>query len=164
HLPTNTLTETATLSSGIGQPYTMTVIGPDGTLYGIQAGRIFAFGNTPQLSVGDVTVDEAAGTATFTVALNVTNTLAVTLTSGPPRRPGPGRGRLHRRLGYAHVRPGRDHQDRHGRRHRRPPQRGQRDLLPEPVRPVQRGDRRRPGPGHDHRRRPRAVAVGQRRL
>ncbi len=39
-------------------PYTMTVIGVDGTLYGIQMGRMFALGETPKLSISDVTLTE----------------------------------------------------------------------------------------------------------
>ena len=39
----------------------------------------------------------------------------------------------------------------------------ERDLLRQPHEPGERDDRRRPGPGHDHRRRPAAVAHDQRR-
>jgi hypothetical protein len=42
--PTNSLTARVTLSSGIGEPYTPTVIGPDGKVYGINNSTLFACG------------------------------------------------------------------------------------------------------------------------
>jgi hypothetical protein len=83
---TNTLSESLQLTSGIGQPYTMTVVGVDGTVYGIQIGKLFAMGVTPQLSVSDPVITEGTGGttfATFTVTLNyprtVTGTNAITV-------------------------------------------------------------------------------------
>jgi hypothetical protein len=43
-LPTNTLTEPLTLTAGIGEAYTPTVSGPDGTIYIIANGILFAVG------------------------------------------------------------------------------------------------------------------------
>jgi len=83
HLPTNTLAEAIQLTNGIGQPYTMTVIGVDGTVYGIQIGTLFAIGKTPGLSVADVAVAEGTGgtvTATFTVSLDFPRREAITVT------------------------------------------------------------------------------------
>ncbi len=73
HLPTNTLIEPLTLTSGIGQPYTMTVIGVDGAMYGIQMGQLFALGQTPRMSISDPVFTEGTGgatNATFTVSLD----------------------------------------------------------------------------------------------
>jgi Calx-beta domain/Dockerin type I domain len=79
HLPTNTLTESVTLTTGIGQPYTMTIIGMDGTMYGIEDGILFALGKTPGLSVNDVTVPYVGTAATFTVTLDFPRTTAITV-------------------------------------------------------------------------------------
>src|SRR5205085_7849422 len=43
-LTTNTLSETATLTSGIGEAYTPTLIGVDGTVYAINNAILFAIG------------------------------------------------------------------------------------------------------------------------
>jgi hypothetical protein len=43
-LRTNTLTETITLTSGIGEAYTPTIIGVDGTVYAINNATLFALG------------------------------------------------------------------------------------------------------------------------
>ena len=40
----NTITETITLTAGIGEAYTPTVIGPDGTVYAINDAILFAVG------------------------------------------------------------------------------------------------------------------------
>jgi len=81
-LTSNTLSEVVQLSNGIGQPYTPTVIGMDGTVYGIQIGKLFAIGMKPQFSIGDVSVSEGdSGTvnATFTVTANFTNVQTMTV-------------------------------------------------------------------------------------
>lgn len=44
---TNTLAETITLTNGIGEAYTPTMIGVDGTVYAIANGILFAIGGTP---------------------------------------------------------------------------------------------------------------------
>jgi hypothetical protein len=41
-LATNTFTQSITLTSGIGEAYTPTLIGPDGTVYAINDGTLFA--------------------------------------------------------------------------------------------------------------------------
>ncbi len=43
---TNTLSETVTLTSGRGEAYTPTLIGPDGTVYAIADGTLFAIGQS----------------------------------------------------------------------------------------------------------------------
>src|SRR4030095_9396646 len=40
-----------TLNQGIGQPYVPTVMGPDGTVYTLNGGTMFALGNDPSTSV-----------------------------------------------------------------------------------------------------------------
>ncbi len=82
HLPTNQLVEPLVLTSGIGQPYTPTVIGVDGSLFGIQNGSLFALGQTPRMTIGDVVIAEGTGgatTATFLVSLNYPRTQAISV-------------------------------------------------------------------------------------
>jgi hypothetical protein len=43
-LTTNTLADTITLTSGIGEAYTPTILGPDGTVYAINDAKLFAVG------------------------------------------------------------------------------------------------------------------------
>jgi hypothetical protein len=47
NLATNTLSQTITLTTGIGEAYTPTLIGPDGTVYAVNNATLFAVGNTP---------------------------------------------------------------------------------------------------------------------
>lgn len=79
HLPTNTITESLTLTNPSGQPYTMTVIGTDGTMYGIEDGILFAIGKTPGVSVSDVTVPYVGTSAMFTMTLDYPRTLPITV-------------------------------------------------------------------------------------
>jgi hypothetical protein len=79
HLPTNTLTESLTLTNPSGQPYTMTVVGVDGGMYGIEDGIMFALGKTPALSVNDITVPYVGTSATFTVTLDYPRTSSITV-------------------------------------------------------------------------------------
>jgi hypothetical protein len=79
HLPTNTLTEFLRLTPASGQPYTMTVIGMDGTMYGIQDGILWAHGKTPGLSISDTTVPYVGTSATFTLTLDYPRTTAITV-------------------------------------------------------------------------------------
>src|ERR1043166_1348876 len=51
NLVTNSLDQAITLNQGIGQPYVPTVIGPDGTVYTLNGGALFATGNDPSTSV-----------------------------------------------------------------------------------------------------------------
>ena len=51
NLATNSLDQAITLNSGIGQPYVPTVIGPDGTVYTLNGGTLFAIGNNAEVSV-----------------------------------------------------------------------------------------------------------------
>jgi hypothetical protein len=51
NLVTNTLDQNVILNPGIGQPYVPTVIGPDGTVYTLNGGTLFAMGNNPGVNV-----------------------------------------------------------------------------------------------------------------
>jgi hypothetical protein len=51
NLSNNSLDQTITLNEGIGQPYVPTVIGPDGTVYTLSGGTLFAIGNDPAVKV-----------------------------------------------------------------------------------------------------------------
>jgi hypothetical protein len=51
-LAANCLTESATLSPGIGEPYVPTVLGPDGTIYTLNGGTMFALGGLTNVAVG----------------------------------------------------------------------------------------------------------------
>ena len=84
-------------------------------------------------------------------------------TTRPPTAPRPRRPTTRPAQRHADVHAGPDLEAGHGAGQRRPARRGERDLLRQPHEPVERDDRRRPGRGHDHRRRPAAVAVDQRR-
>jgi len=51
NLATNSLDQAVRLTEGIGQPYVPTVIGPDGTVYTLNGGTLFALGNGPSVTV-----------------------------------------------------------------------------------------------------------------
>ena len=51
-LRTNTFTQSATLTAGVGEAYTPTVIGPDGTVYAINNGILFAIAPEPVSVLG----------------------------------------------------------------------------------------------------------------
>ena len=86
NLSTNTLSETVTLTSGIGEAYTPTIIGTDGTVYAINGAILNAVGRrtagTVSISIGNASVTEGnTGTANtlFTVSLSAAsaNTVSV---------------------------------------------------------------------------------------
>lgn len=81
-LTTNQLSQTITLSAGVGEAYTPTAIGADGTVYAINFGILNAVGRAPSLSINDVSVAEGnSGTtdATFTVTLSTSSAQTVTV-------------------------------------------------------------------------------------
>jgi hypothetical protein len=47
-LTTNCFTQVQTLTAGLGEAYTPTVIGPDGTVYAINDSKLFAVGAVPE--------------------------------------------------------------------------------------------------------------------
>jgi hypothetical protein len=75
-LTTNTLTQVVNISPGVGEPYTPTSVGPDGTVYVINGGNLFALGApthyslTVTASVDPVTSGKAVS---FTVTMVSTN-------------------------------------------------------------------------------------------
>jgi hypothetical protein len=56
-LTTNTLSQQITLTSGLGEAYTPTLIGPDGTVYAINNATLFAVGVTPLKKKAQLTSD-----------------------------------------------------------------------------------------------------------
>jgi hypothetical protein len=83
----NSLTQKVVLTPGVGEAYTPTVVGPDGTTYAINDAILFAVGsNTPDIS-GAVTVTRGCmiggvGQGLMMQPVRVTNTLPYTL-NGP---------------------------------------------------------------------------------
>lgn len=51
NLATNSLDQAVVLNPGIGQPYVPTVIGPDGTVYTLNGGTLFALGSVPGVTI-----------------------------------------------------------------------------------------------------------------
>ena len=69
---TNSLSQAVALSPGSGEPYVPSVIGPDGTVYTLNGGTMFALGNagvrmTLVSSVPDVRKVVAGRALTFSV-------------------------------------------------------------------------------------------------
>jgi hypothetical protein len=60
-LTTNTLSQRIALTSGIGEAYTPTVIGPDGTVYAINNATLFAVGRSPAKADPAATAPQALG-------------------------------------------------------------------------------------------------------
>ena len=75
NLATNSFAEAVALSPGIGQPYVPTVIGPDGTLYTLNGGNLFAVGSKADVTVKitssapDVRTTVAGTFVTFTATV-----------------------------------------------------------------------------------------------
>ena len=76
-LATNSFSQTITLSSGIGEAYTPTVIGPDGTVYAINYAVLNAIGQGSQPDLVETAVSDPPAAilpgATFTVTDTVQN-------------------------------------------------------------------------------------------
>src|SRR5262249_47511432 len=75
-LAANSLSEVILLNAGVGEPYVPTVIGPDGTIYTISGGTLYAIGQRTNL---DVTISSSVPDLTTVVALQpLTFTATVT--------------------------------------------------------------------------------------
>src|SRR2546428_6768779 len=77
-LTTNVLSQVVTLSPGIGEAYTPTLIGPDGTVYAINRPVLNAVGQRPAIVINDVSVAEGTP-AVFTVRLSSASTETVSV-------------------------------------------------------------------------------------
>lgn len=83
NLATNTLDQAVVLTQGIGEPYVPTVIGPDGTVYTLNGGTLFALGHVTGV---DVTISSSSPDIRNTVVGSpITFTARVT---GSPSGPG----------------------------------------------------------------------------
>ncbi len=75
-IATNALTEVLKLGAGLGEPYVPTALGPDGTIYTLNGGSLFAVGNSTNLSLmlASSTPDLRSVTASQSLAFTVTIT------------------------------------------------------------------------------------------
>jgi hypothetical protein len=83
NLLTNTLDQAVVLTPGIGAPYVPTVIGPDGTVYTLNGGTLFALGNIPGINV--IISSSSPDSRNTLVGSPITFTATVT---GSPAGPG----------------------------------------------------------------------------
>jgi hypothetical protein len=85
-LTTNTFSQVITLTSGIGEAYTPTMIGADGTVYAINNATLFAVGALPRLTINDVSViqsptDQTEAVFTITAVNPTMQTISVDFTT-----------------------------------------------------------------------------------
>jgi hypothetical protein len=86
NLATNSLDQAIILNQGIGQPYVPTVIGPDGTVYTLNGGTLFALGSTSEVMVTiassspDLRTNIVGSTITFTATVTGPTTPTGTVT------------------------------------------------------------------------------------
>jgi hypothetical protein len=78
NLAENSITQSVALTAGIGEPYVPTVIGPDGTIYTLNGGYLFALGGPGNFSV---TIDSSAPSVRSSL-LGDSITLTATIASG----------------------------------------------------------------------------------
>jgi hypothetical protein len=80
-LTTNTLSQAVPLSPGVGEAYTPTAMGPDGTVYAINESILDAVGRRPAMSINNVTAAEGnSGTTAFTFTVNLDYSSTQTIT------------------------------------------------------------------------------------
>jgi len=75
-LATNSLSQTVTLTPGIGEPYVPTIIGPDGIVYTLNGGTLFALGGLD--GVGVVLASDMPDVRSVAVGQSLTFTVTVT--------------------------------------------------------------------------------------
>ncbi len=87
NLGTNSLTQAVQLTNGIGEPYTPTAIGPDGTIYALNGGTLFALGGLPfsKFVVNVLGSTSATAGSSFLVTVQAADQLGYPITaySGP---------------------------------------------------------------------------------
>src|SRR5262249_54759035 len=77
-MTTNTLKQTMALTSGVGEAYTPTIMGPDGTVYAVNNAVLFAVDGVNHSSISAPSTTTAGSPFTVTVtALDVNNQAAV---------------------------------------------------------------------------------------
>jgi hypothetical protein len=81
----NSLTEAYTLGPGVGAPYVPTVIGPDGTVYAMNGGTLFALGSYTNVSIA--LYSSAADLRNAVAGQPITFTAVVTNLDGAPQQP-----------------------------------------------------------------------------
>ena len=81
----NSFAQEVTLTSGIGEPYVPVLVGPDGTVYTLNGGTLFALG--PLATVNVSMVSSAPDVRTFVAGSPVTFTATVTNPAGPAPTP-----------------------------------------------------------------------------
>jgi hypothetical protein len=85
NVATNSFAQAVTLTAGIGEPYVPSLIGPDGTVYTLNGGTLFALGPLAGLNVTLST--SAPDVRTFVTGNPVTFTATVTNPSSPAPTP-----------------------------------------------------------------------------
>jgi hypothetical protein len=85
NLVTNSFSQVASIGPGIGQPYVPTVIGPDGTVYTMNGGTLFALGGVN--GVGITVASSMPDTRTVVVGQPLTFTATITNTGIPGSTP-----------------------------------------------------------------------------
>src|SRR6266545_6250337 len=85
NLATNSLSRAVRLTAGIGEPYVPTVIGPDGTVYTLNGGTLFALGGLS--GVGVALSSSAPGDRTVVAGDPLAFIAAVTNTGAPGNTP-----------------------------------------------------------------------------
>lgn len=85
NLATNSFSQVANIGPGIGQPYVPTVIGPDGTVYTMNGGTLFALGSVN--GVGIAVTSSVPDTRTVVVGESLTFTATITNTGAPGPTP-----------------------------------------------------------------------------
>jgi hypothetical protein len=85
NVATNSFAQAVTLSAGIGEPYVPSLIGPDGTVYTLNGGTLFALG--PLAGVDVTLVSSAPDVRTFVAGAPVTFTATVANPGSPAPAP-----------------------------------------------------------------------------